>query len=271
MLQKIRLHCFSSSELHPTNFESRRHQYGIMCGIHVVISASEPNEIPGNLRRFLCNRGPDHIATYEARLGDGGGNAPTTHLAFTSTVLALRGDHIARQPFVDEESGSVFCWNGEAWKVRHHDVAGNDGKAIAGFLNEAVRAEPDREAAIMRILRSVDGPFAFVFFDQPSKKLYFGRDRLGRRSLLFRYDEDQLVLSSVADSVDSRWKEVEADGVYVLDLGSNASADNNDQSLGSAKRLEWLEGDDAVDFVSSDAARPSGSFPYTGSLSSSSV
>lgn len=222
-----------------------------MCGIHVVISPSQPDEIPANLQRCLCNRGPDHILTYETRLDD----TATTHLAFTSTVLALRGDHIAQQPFVDSTSGSVFCWNGEAWKIRHHDVAGNDGETIAGLLNEAVvQNSSDREGAILKALRSIDGPFAFVFFDKPSKKLYFGRDRLGRRSLLIRHDGQGLVLSSIAESIDPQWKEVEADGVYVLNLASRGKGSDGAKELDPVvTRMQWFDGEDAEHFVSTAA------------------
>ncbi|KAJ4423992.1 hypothetical protein N0V82_001238 [Gnomoniopsis sp. IMI 355080] len=223
-----------------------------MCGIHVVISPTKSDEIPAHLRRCLCNRGPDHIRTHETRLDDTLDDAPTTHLAFTSTVLALRGDHIAQQPFVDFASGSVFCWNGEAWKIRHHDVAGNDGEALAGLLNEAVaQSSSDREGAILKVLRSIDGPFAFVFFDKPSKKIYFGRDRLGRRSLLIRQDVRGLVLSSIADFVDPEWKEVEADGVYMLDLASSETGVSEVDGVDSAiASLPWLDGEDAEHFVS---------------------
>lgn len=235
-----------------------------MCGIHAVISASAPGELSSSLRRRLCSRGPDHISTHEARLScsgpdeDGDGNAdvpPTTkvHLAFTSTVLALRGDHVARQPLVDPDSGSVFCWNGEAWKARHHDVDGNDGEAIAGLLSDAVRrsgSARDREEGLLRVLRSIDGPFAFVFFDKPSGRVYFGRDRLGRRSLLIRADGAQLVISSVADSADESWKEVEADGVYVLDLSEETPGSWSTEPFTSLSRREWLEGGESVDFVS---------------------
>lgn len=226
--------------------------YSTMCGIHVVVASFKPNDIPENLQRCLCNRGPDHIFTRETRLDDTPGDASTTHLAFTSTVLALRGDHIAKQPFVDPESGSVFCWNGEAWKIRHHDVVGNDGEAIAGLLNEAAaQSVADRQGAILKVLRSIDGPFAFVFFDKPSEKLYFGRDRLGRRSLLIRQDGQGLVLSSVADAVDPGWKEVEADGVYVLDFAArSAGVDEANETCPSPIRLQWLEGENALNFVS---------------------
>ncbi|KAK7742982.1 hypothetical protein SLS63_000550 [Diaporthe eres] len=219
-----------------------------MCGIHAVISASQPGDIAADLRRCLCNRGPDHITTHETRLADGiADGVPATHLAFTSSVLALRGDHIAQQPFVDPETGSVFCWNGEAWKIRHHDVSGNDGEAIAGLLNEAVRRGlQERETAILEVLRSIDGPFAFVFFDKSSGKVYYGRDRLGRRSLVIREDDHGVVLSSITGAADPQWREVEADGIYILDVAKIHLQDQHHVTT----RLEWLEDDGAAEFVS---------------------
>lgn len=219
-----------------------------MCGIHAVISASQPGDIAADLRRCLCNRGPDHITTHKTRLADGiADGAPATHLAFTSSVLALRGDHIAQQPFVNPETGSVFCWNGEAWKIRHHDVSGNDGEAIAALLNEAVRRGlEERETALLEVLRSIDGPFAFVFFDRPSGKVYYGRDRLGRRSLVIREGGPCVVLSSITDATDPQWREVEADGVYVLNVANIHLQDQHHLTT----RLEWLDDDGAADFVS---------------------
>lgn len=34
-------------------------------------------------------------------------------LIFVSSVLALRGDHVAAQPLVDERTGNILCWNGQ--------------------------------------------------------------------------------------------------------------------------------------------------------------
>jgi asparagine synthetase B (glutamine-hydrolysing) len=219
-----------------------------MCGIHVVISASQPAEISADLRRCLCNRGPDHVTTHETQLTYG---AETTHLAFTSSVLALRGDHVAKQPFIDPDTGSIFCWNGEAWKLRHHDVSGNDGEAIAALLSEAVTRDlEEREAAILQVLRCIDGPFAFAFFDKSSSKLYYGRDRLGRRSLVIREEGQTIVLSSITDTPDPQWEEVEADGIYVLDVANIHSHHSSEDHHRSTTRLDWLDDDEAVDFVS---------------------
>lgn len=212
-----------------------------MCGICVVVSSCEPPSINQDLKRRLCNRGPDHLGTHEVCVDADGA---VTHLSFTSTVLSLRGDHVAKQPFVSPGAADcVFCWNGEAWKIHHHDVAGNDGEAIFGLLVKAASCDGDaREAAILKVLRSIEGPFAFVFCHVPSRRLYFGRDRLGRRSLLVKQDPEQLLLSSIADSTGSDWKEVEADGIYTMSSDSLAAAEVS--KAAAMSRYDWVESED---------------------------
>ncbi|KOS16674.1 Asparagine synthetase domain-containing protein [Escovopsis weberi] len=184
-----------------------------MCGIHAAISLNGPShELTAKLQRCLRKRGPDHLGTV------------TTHLAglaglfgsFTSSVLALRGDHVARQPLVDEQ-GSVLCWNGEAWRIRGQDlVEGNDAEAVLALL----AAAGGSRGGVLDALRSVEGPFAFIFYDAPAGRVYYGRDRLGRRSLLVRRGAGEMELSSVAETASrSEWAEVEADGCYAMDLG----------------------------------------------------
>ncbi|KAK1816652.1 hypothetical protein LTR12_008905 [Friedmanniomyces endolithicus] len=73
--------------------------------------------------------------------------------------------------------------------------------------------------ALARIL----GPYAFVYHDLSNGILYFGRDFLSRRSLLIRKTPDgALLISSVAGVVsgqdETAWSEVEADGLYYIDL-----------------------------------------------------
>ncbi|KAH6695293.1 asparagine synthase [Plectosphaerella plurivora] len=187
-----------------------------MCGIHVAISRNGAAPSPSQqLKTCLTNRGPDHLGREHATITADNGSC--TSLAFTSTVLSLRGDHVTPQPFCSaaEGSGSVLCWNGEAWKMDGEPVEGNDGEAVFSRLVAAAG-----ETAVLHVLRGIRGPFAFVYLDATASRLYFGRDRLGRRSLLQTHDgAGGLTISSVADAADiSGWSEVEADGIYVLDL-----------------------------------------------------
>ncbi|GKT48241.1 asparagine synthetase domain-containing protein C4F6.11c [Colletotrichum spaethianum] len=187
-----------------------------MCGIHVVVSRDGFQSLPAATQACLCNRGPDHLGEVQSQSAPVESGSNPVFLNFTSTVLALRGDHIIKQPFRDASSGSVLCWNGEAWKIGSAPVEGNDGEAIFALLTAASNRDAN-EDAVLDVLRSIEGPFAFVYYDATACRVYYGRDRLGRRSLLLNQGED-LRLSSIAESTSPAWAEVEADGIYVLDL-----------------------------------------------------
>ncbi|PTB39532.1 uncharacterized protein TrAFT101_007690 [Trichoderma asperellum] len=187
-----------------------------MCGIHAAISVdANYHKLSPGLEQRLRNRGPDHLGAVKTQLRRD--DASSLYLTLTSTVLSLRGDHVARQPLVDEESGSVLCWNGEAWKLGGKPVEGNDGEAILSMLIAASSNNSGDKDSILDALRSIEGPFAFIFLDKKAKRLYYGRDRLGRRSLLLKREEDFL-LSSIAEAPAVGWAEVEADGCYAIEL-----------------------------------------------------
>ena len=68
----------------------------------------------------------------------------------------------------------------------------------------------------------IAGPWASVFFDAVRGRVWFGRDCLGRRSLLeLRKGSwgDGVTIASVGDGHEG-WKEVEAEGLRYFDLQS---------------------------------------------------
>ncbi|KAK6221375.1 hypothetical protein LQW54_001474 [Pestalotiopsis sp. IQ-011] len=216
-----------------------------MCGIHGVVTVHPEQKLPENLREALVNRGPDFLGQSTRTLPSAEG--PGVSLAFTSTVLALRGDHLAQQPFQHPENGSVFCWNGEAWKLDGQAVDGNDGEEIFARLSVDTTPETElRRTHTLNVLRQIQGPFAFLYYDALGKCLYYGRDRLGRRSLLVDRSEavGGIALSSVADPLVADWKEVAADGIYSISLGTG-----NFQNL-VAEKHDWVPSTGA-DLVSS--------------------
>jgi asparagine synthetase B (glutamine-hydrolysing) len=196
-----------------------------MCGIHASIS-SRGFQVPGHdLKHLLCYRGPDHVGEVQAKVELG---ETVYSLSFTSTVLALRGGHLTPQPFVNPQSGSILCWNGEAWKIGSQPVVGNDGQRVFEALLKASTTQTDASRPsrrVFEVLSSICGPFAFVFLDNTHKQLFFGRDRLGRRSLLYNSLEhlETIELSSVADPTRGLWNEVEADGIYTLSCGQEGA------------------------------------------------
>lgn len=140
-------------------------------------------------------------------------------MTFLSTVLSLRGTELVSQPLTDKGTGSVLCWNGEAWSVNGDAVTGSDSNTVFDLLLKASRS-PDSRRAVVQLLSGIRGPYAIVFYDAVNELVYYGRDCLGRRSLLKKTTSDgSLVLSSVCDNATGEaWAEVEADGIYAVEL-----------------------------------------------------
>lgn len=79
---------------------------------------------------------------------------------------------------------------------------------------------------ILDVFSSIQGPWAFVYYQKAGDYLWFGRDFFGRRSLLWKFDEEAKILavSSVAARNVGAWKEVPAVGLYRIDLKTIAEA-----------------------------------------------
>lgn len=211
-----------------------------MCGLFFSCSRDE-HVYPSNcLRESLSKRGPDSTCTIRRAIRSNSGSSQETpsdeqkqsySLAFLSTVLPLRGDSIVRQPQEDADSGSLLCWNGEAWKVGNEIIDGNDSQAVFNLFMKAIRpfksSRCNTAASYSQSIQhtidaiaSISGPYAFVFYDAPHQRIFFGRDILGRRSLVMRNDLlGSITISSLCDCTGAgTWTEIEADGVYMLDL-----------------------------------------------------
>jgi asparagine synthetase B (glutamine-hydrolysing) len=196
-----------------------------MCGIFCTISRDGHRLPSSNATDLLQHRGPDIVQEYRVALDDQ--TRRNISLSFSASVLSLRGSAVTPQPLVDTKTGSVLCWNGEAWKLFGEPVTGNDGAAIFELLTEACQ-EAESHTCIVNILQAIRGPFAFVFCDGLNGKLYFGRDCLGRRSLLrTSTSSSSVTISSVYDktagNVSMPWDEVETDGIHIYDLSTPIS------------------------------------------------
>ena len=196
-----------------------------MCGIFCSLSRHGYIIPDANTQQLLQNRGPDHTGQHQILIKSSQVNedeaSSQLHTTFLSTVLSLRGSTVVAQPLIDEASRSVLCWNGEAWSIDDHVVAGNDSEIVFAQLLGACAGSPDAAtSAVIRLLSSIRGPYAFVFYDALNRRLYYGRDCLGRRSLLKKSTQHgTLILSSVCDNASGEaWTEVEADGIYIVDL-----------------------------------------------------
>jgi asparagine synthetase B (glutamine-hydrolysing) len=103
-------------------------------------------------------------------------------------VLRIQGENLCSQPAVSPFSGSMLLWNGEF--LNREKSGESDTREILDIL--------DSSSDLSEALGSIEGPFAFVYFDKPGNRLWFGKDKVGRRSMLVQMsrEEDELVIAS---------------------------------------------------------------------------
>lgn len=218
-----------------------------MCGIFFSVNISNFIIPEVDTYNLLRNRGPDCVRRHKIQLpyqqsngSDEGEDSPeepsSLFLTFISTVLDLRGDHIQPQPIVDTESESILCWNGEAWKIFGEPVRGNDAHRVFESIIEALNPSPSDEnkgapnlskeqtlQQLANVMSGISGPYSFLIYDGFYSRIIYGRDPLGRRSLLRCWDESgTFKICSVCDgSSSNQYEEVETDGLHVIELAGS--------------------------------------------------
>ncbi|KAG2770416.1 hypothetical protein JG687_00016115 [Phytophthora cactorum] len=152
-------------------------------------------------------------------------------------------------------NGEVFGMDGDGDEEKKKLIQDSDTVLLSEKLQfagekltEMTMEGAQRSDPVVDVLRSVQGPFAVTWLHEKTKRVYFAHDRFGRRSLLYRrwggdseggivaslagteitsieFSESDLtrfVLSNVAigeNNADlSKYQELPASGVYVLDL-----------------------------------------------------
>ncbi|KKZ65319.1 asparagine synthase (glutamine-hydrolysing) [[Emmonsia] crescens] len=267
-----------------------------MCGIYFSLSAEEYVQPDEETTQLLRNRGPDSLKghTFQLQRPEGAGQnlegiPSSLYLTYISTVLALRGDHIQAQPIVDPASQSVLCWNGEAWKIHNNPVQGNDAQCVFQLLLKAVQpsdspnslpssqtSESQYLVNVAHTVGAISGPFSFVFYDGYRQRIFYGRDRLGRRALLSGWDNTgSFKISSVCDGTSSKhFEEVETDGIHMIDLARLFQSpicddipSNSLRSIFTVKSLGWkneIVPSTDGDYISNDIPPMNKSLPIKG-------
>ncbi|KAI0768466.1 asparagine synthase-domain-containing protein [Trametes elegans] len=197
-----------------------------MCGILFSLQAnSEEGERPAcgclhdlfpQLQAVIAARGPDAQDTVVYDLEH-------FRLTFNASELRLRGDTFVKQPHVDSE-GSVLCWNGEVFEGLEIAPSENDGSKLSEVLKDS-----KDDLDVVKAFGGIEGPYAFLYYHRPTQKVYFGRDPLGRRSLLIHYPDEArpyFLLSSVSIGPNPGYSldDISTQHIYVIDLTTMASS-----------------------------------------------
>jgi asparagine synthetase B (glutamine-hydrolysing) len=175
-----------------------------MCGIAVILKSPQPcgDHLIPTFIDSVQRRGPDAFSAVNTDL-----------LSLYASVLSLRGK-ITPQPF--DLNGNLLMFNGEVYSGLDISDLENDTAVLASQLLDK------HDDQIMDCMSQIKGEWAFIYFQVNTKKLFFGRDFLGRRSLLYHLpnnSNDSFMLSSVSCDMNS-WEEVPTTGLFCIDLNS---------------------------------------------------
>ena len=113
------------------------------------------------------------------------------------------------------------------------------------FLADIFECLPETD--FVKFLSTIHGPYAIIYFHKKSKKLYFGRDRFGRKSLLFATKNNQIILTSCAiKNSGFDFTEIPAIGIFSIDfkfdklnINYHQSNWNVDQGFLKTKLIEF--------------------------------
>ncbi|KII93359.1 hypothetical protein PLICRDRAFT_35559 [Plicaturopsis crispa FD-325 SS-3] len=200
-----------------------------MCGIffcarHHSDAATSFDDLAAKLRTANTARGPDAQRTHRIAISGenvlesaGTSDGPPLSLEFFASELKLRGDAPVVQPHTQD--GNVLCFNGEIFEGL--DISAHENDGVKLFQPMTALQRPEEE--LPTLLSSIEGPYAFVYFHGTTQRLYFGRDPLGRRSLLIHkpsVSNPYLLLFSVSAGIEDGYdvEELPTQGIFSLDV-----------------------------------------------------
>ncbi|KAG0150251.1 hypothetical protein CROQUDRAFT_652686 [Cronartium quercuum f. sp. fusiforme G11] len=203
-----------------------------MCGISVILkrspkavampSSGNPSDhsldlVSECVRRAIGPRGPDVQSEARVEISDSS-PAHNLNIQFFGSVLHMRGPSVTVQP-IRAPSGSVFLWNGEVFGGLPIDESMNDGERL--FQELESRAIGD---SVSEVLKVIEGPYAFIYYDAARYQLWFGRDPLGRRSLMLAKPDmvdDTIIIASHFNGQEL-WptSEVMAESLFLVELST---------------------------------------------------
>ncbi|EPT04161.1 hypothetical protein FOMPIDRAFT_1027956 [Fomitopsis schrenkii] len=193
---------------------------GILFSVHSAAAEGSPRNEPFNdlheqLRCANACRGPDAQGTVVLQEGN-------YCLSFNASELRLRGDSSVSQPHRDDQ-GNILCWNGEIFEGIEINPTENDGEKLFSLLRSRQTPEDIRDC-----MGRIEGPYGFVYYQHSTRTLHFGRDPLGRRSLLLHRptkENPYFLLTSVSagSNVGYDLEELSTENLYTIDVASLTS------------------------------------------------
>ncbi|KAL5276856.1 ASNSD1 family protein [Megaselia abdita] len=169
-----------------------------MCGIYFSKLLNGNCKTLGiRLRTILRNRGPD--CQNEIHLPG---------MFFAGFVLWQQGSSPSIQPLENDQY--IFLLNGDIFNADKDESISD----LNWLLERFSSCESDQE--LLEVFKVIEGPYSFILYNKTTEDVFFGRDSLGRNSLLLQKSDEEIVISSTLDQSTSSCIEIPPLGIYKL-------------------------------------------------------
>lgn len=140
----------------------------------------------------LVHRGPDEKGSYISKDG---------RYAIGFRRLAIIDPQLSHQPMTSPEGNVVVAFNGEIYNYRElrRELSADGYQFRTKGDTEVLLALWQRFGQDM--LKRINGMFAFVIYDEPNKRLFLARDRLGQKPLWYSITSDRIIFASEAKAL----------------------------------------------------------------------
>ena len=133
---------------------------------------NDMNIVEAKLTELLRERGNDKVEKFVLDISE------DVKMVIIGCLLSLRGKEAFPIPYKDE-GGNILAWNGEIFGGK---VVVEEGENDTEVLSKELADSKD----FLGTMEGINGPYSIIYWKNSSKEVFFGRDFIGRRSLVYR-------------------------------------------------------------------------------------
>ncbi len=165
-----------------------------MCAISGIVDA--------DLTPDVARSAVDAMNQRQMRRGpDGAGIFVDAPVALGHCRLAVIAPEDGNQPLFNEKRDVVAVVNGEFYDFkRAREMLGSRGHMFSTASDAEILIHLYEESGIDAI-RKLDGMFAFALYDRTKRRLFLGRDRLGKKPLFYHLLPGKVAFASTLDAL----------------------------------------------------------------------
>ena len=166
--------------------------YSIMCGINGIVdfkknlNQNEIRNIINNFNKSISHRGPDDNG---CEILD---NIGLGHTRLSIIDLSKNG----KQPMYDKKNNTFISFNGEIYNFLDLKYQHLKNNIFYSNTDTEVILNLYSSIGIEKLIKEINGMYAFCILDKNRKKIFLSRDKIGKKPLYYYYNDEYLIWSS---------------------------------------------------------------------------